>query len=463
MKRRWRIAILALVVLVVVAGAGAAWLGMLPFARPTTEPDFMAEQLRRVRYQPFSTEHEKAIAANLPDDPTTDDLRMAFERYRRALWADAARSFIEANPQLVDPAFPPADKDARIAYGKACKQASELDQRYDLQRIDIAAPGIAEADRNEFLAHSEAVMHLLANSIPAKGKTLLTWAPDTPLGFDIPDNSMAPLRVGIVRVHCQVAAGAADDACASLGALADFASETQWSPCLLGLLWYVLANEVVYQKGVEPLAQRRFLPLDLLARLGDRRRLLTVDVAQIARKDGVAGIHTLARAGAHIAPELELAIARDACKESFHTYGATSLNDWVRQCLTDIEVTLTETLRPWPESAPVDFRDAERAKESFEQIQSDENVGLHDRANLVAQIATAMLETEAWTLAARIYQLQARSPETWLDDSIALSPEYPMLAMSHSDNTIEIRPNMAHYTVRASARSVSDRVLATVR
>jgi hypothetical protein len=97
MKKHWLKLTLVGVLIAAVTVAALAWLGFVPVARPQNEHDFLAEQLRRVRYAgPLRNDAERAIAASLPAEPTIDDLRVAYSRYVSDQFAKGADALLAA-------------------------------------------------------------------------------------------------------------------------------------------------------------------------------------------------------------------------------------------------------------------------------------------------------------------------------------------------------------------------------
>jgi hypothetical protein len=460
-KKHWRKIVLLLGLAIAGVTACLAWLGFLPIARPTNEEDFLAEQLRRVQYAgPLRDEHELAIADSLPDDPTTDDLRVAYCRHLQSIWADHATRLLQNYPELASPMLPPEDIGAREAYERACSLAGEVEKHFPYE-YDQTFP---QEHAAEFLEASASLIDMIKAARPAGGKVLLGFDPVREENVILPDRALGPARIGVQRCGVLIATGQVHGALDELRALADFACSAEWSPCWIGEIVRLVFHSVVYLKGVLPVAEKGVAPVDWLLELGDLARLRQPDpIVTNALEFSLRLLgHVHFRTREWAVDELE--VWRLTTKKAFEEQGATSLGDWVEQNSSKYGElgwpAVAEQLRHL-RNHPVDFTDAEAAGTFFTASYASPAESLWDNANSLAQIAASGLEAEALTLAVRLHALKAQHPDGWTAEASSMSAQHSMLKIAVRDDSVEIRPNLDHPTVRYGRASMD--LYATVR
>lgn len=460
MKKHWRKLLLAFIALAAVLTASGAWLGYLPFARPGNEEDFMAEQLRRIRYAgPFRTDHEVAIAERLPEDPDQDDLRIAFFRYREHLYAERATELLDEYPDYANPVYPPTDMEAHRKYTALANECAALETEYAL---DYAEPSL-KGDQEAFLKATADLSDTLKQCTPVAGKMLLQVYPNRPYEIEMMTNSIAPFRVGVARVLLLIQQEQAAQAIWELFDIVKCSHQMSWCPGLFGHLLYVVCTAVVYEKGVLPIAEQRLAPPDWLMELGDANLLSEVDPIESMVDEYRMRFAMQANPSSDSwEGTLERDVARLHISDKFDERGATSLHDWINDEKIDKDnwgavIRRLEDLR----QHPVDFTDADEAERYFVAAYTSPIESHWDQANAIAQFATAGLEPEGLMVAVLLHAARITSPDSWKDEVHNLASAHPFLTLDIDQDGVHVLPNFNHPTVKRS--NTEDRVIATVR
>lgn len=469
MKKRWRIIVLLLVVFLALTGAGSAWLGFMPFGRPSNEEDFIAEQLRRVRYAgPFRSDNEKALADALPENPTTDDLRVAYGRLVIALRAKQAEEFAEANPEYAKLNTPPKDFAARQAYDKACELGGKLDKQFGISGWEDYSTGIADpSKRASFFRDTVPVMDLLRQSVPAPGKAMLDYDADRTDEYGLRYESTAPVRVATARACLLLANGANDEGLQTLREVMDFARRTDWTQMGIGWLFYDLCIEITLQRAVVPLAQRGLLPVDVLADFSDAGKLRRPDGIETARLEFAEYLLWAPRAAKRstaTTSQIEANIWREMIKLDLEKYGATSLSDWIdRQCATidgENECSVRAKFLSRFQGSHPDLHDPAHAAAFLDQA-AQEPARFDISLGVIARCATPLLETEADLLIVKLHELRLRHPDKWQSMIQAAADKYPLVRAVRNGDVVDIHRNTAHPMVQTLGRT--DSVLRTFK
>jgi hypothetical protein len=456
MKRyRRRLILLALLLAVCVAGAvGLAWpMGFIPYTAGSEE-EFMEQQLRRVLHGGIlRNKAEREIAAMLPEDPTIDDLRIAYSRYVGAQTARNVRAFYAANPALADPCMPPVDARARNALDHATELANALLERFKQEEWynDPARLPSGET-REQFMRESAKLTELLAQAKPMPGHGLIGYEATRFYEWDTPRSGSAVFMAGLARVQCLFADDRSDEALEELHALADYSRGVLMSPCLLGWLYYIVANGVVYETGVLPMAARGLLPADALSRLADMRALPHVDAVEIAEREWRLSLQSLLHFNARIAAtDDELSYRRHFADSAFKNHGATSLRHWVRQSVSPGDQAL------WQHQADIydrlrtthaNFENREQAAAILQSMQDDRvamNAGV---PQLLASCALVRVEIDALLLAVRIHELKLSQPNDWQQAAARVLEAHPFLKLERRDDQLEVFHDESHPVVQ---------------
>jgi len=459
MKKRTRIALLAATALVVAAFAGAAWLGFLPLARPDNEQDFMAQQLRRVRFAgPLRGEHEEALAEMLPPDPTIDDLRVAY--WKRSLALDAAlrEELLKAQPELKNVQLPAFDQSARKALDAINARAAKIESTTRLDAwLRQDGKGWDQALSQPFLDQTSDLPGQLAAAVPASGQVLLKMTLQGDV--DLPANFGAATRVMVVRVRCLYATGQVDQGGQELLQLAGFCSNAQMGPTLVGLLCSDLMNYVLLRSGVLPLASTGEIPPAQLEEFLARYQLAPPKVLEIARVEEL-----LALTRTENASEKDQALfAQSWTEQAFESQGATSLSQWLEQAAQDSQ----RRHEGWGARLDGlakrggDFRDPQQAAALLDTSDRDKGGWVLDQTKLLATAAAGLAESEGLLLAVKLYAAKAGDPAGWRSQAADLARDFPYATIGQSGEAIEVRLNATH-PVMAYLKE-SNRVLATVR
>ncbi|MBK9974108.1 MAG: hypothetical protein IPP14_04970 [Planctomycetes bacterium] len=459
MKKRTRIAVLAAIALVVVALAGSAWLGFLPLARPDNEQDFMAQQLRRVRFAgPLRSEHEKALAELLPPDPTIDDLRVAF--WKRSLALDAAlrQELLKAQPELQKFKLPGFDQSARHALDAINARAAKIESTTKLDAwLRQDGKGWDQALSQPFLDQSSDLPGQLASAIPASGQVLLKVSLQG--NVDLPANFGAATRVMVVRVRCLYTTGQVDQGWQELLQLAGFCSNAQMGPTLVGLLCSDLMHSVLLRSGVLPLASTGEMPPAQLEEFLARYQLTPPKVLEIARVEELLALTRTANAGENH----QALFAKSWTEQAFESQGATSLSQWLEHAAQDSQ----RRHEGW--GARLDgldkrggnFRDPQQAATLLDTSDRDKGDWVLDQTKLLATAAAGLAESEGLLLAVKLYAAKGGDPAGWRTQAADFARDFPFSAIGQSGEAIEVRLNNTH-PVMAYLKE-SNRVLATVR
>lgn len=451
MKKHWLKTVLAIVAVLALTGAWLSWIGSMPFGRPETEPEFMAEQLRRVRYGgPLRGETEKAIAEVLPDSPTVDDLRLAYYHQLQAQLGLQAKGILETRPEWAGPQYPPQDVEAHRRMTAVAKRCAELERGRMYERGLKGLERFEDvADRDAYLRATEDIDDVFDGVVPKPGHCLERWSPETGIEFT---GGMALYRVAVTRAYALKGAGRTADALALLRSAAHAAVHTVWNTLATGELFRQLAILLVYQDGVLFFADMGFAGSEWLEEVGAFRPASRLEVANVLRTDLALQIAETSAQAWHGDPELMKVMGKATCEEDFDRYGATSLHDWAEKRLGtagrgywDIRLDLYQRL---VDTNP-DLSHPDQARRYFEG-ESDNSAAAVAHFKDVAMLAAAEVESDALLLATRMHALRLRDPATWREQAMQAGSAYPMLRVVATERGIEIWADKDHPTLSRS-------------
>lgn len=458
MKKRARIAILVVAAVVIASGAGLAWLGFLPFGRPNNEHDFMAQQLRRVRYAgPLRADEDRALADLLPPDPTVDDMRVAYWTRWATLDKDLRRGWVDARREE-GVKLPSRDDAARKALDAVNARSAEIERASSLDgwmQNDVA--GWDAGQCATFVGASGDVPDKLGSAVPVSGRVLMAVGVDGEL--DLPNDFGATVRVMAVRVRCHFFAGETDRGWQELLKLAAFCRDAIYGQSLFGLMCYDLKNVVFLSMCVLPLARQGQLSSEQLNALAERHRLPLPDPIEIAKVEQFMWLHQADNPETPYA----LTVAKAVTEGAFERHGATSLSDWLEQEIdsTRLRQEGWSTRLQYIGARGGRFRDPEQARGLLDTSDRDKGYWVLDQTKVLATGAACLAESEGLLLAVKLHAAKARDPAGWLAKASATAKDFPFAAIQPSGDSIEVRINAAH-PVMAYLKE-SDRVLATVR
>jgi hypothetical protein len=451
MKKHWLKAALAIAAVLALTGAWLSWIGSMPFGRPATEPEFMAEQLRRVRYGgPLRGETEKAIADALPDSPTVDDLRLAYRRHVLASYSVEAAGIVQTYAEWADPGFPPRDDDAFRLYSEFAERYAEIDRQHQFQRAGRAQDLFANEERREqYLKDTKGIEAAFPGVVPKAGHCLQDWANGNGV---MPPGGMALYRVAVMRAHALQAAGRGEEARALLRGAAHAAVTTTINTLSIGELFRQVMIFMVYNDGILYFAERGLVDADFLEEVAEFRR--NDDSVMVDRVRGELATQladAIARTPATDA-ENEQLFSQEMCDQDFKRYGATSLADWGEKRAGSFDRgywSMRRELYMKLAEAKPDLSDHEQARRYFES-ESEESHAATDHFKGVAMFAAAEAESDALLLATRMHALRLRDPATWRERAMLAASAYPMLRVVATERGLEIWANHDHPTVSRS-------------
>lgn len=451
MRKHWLKAVLAIAAVLALTVAWLSWIGSMPFGRPATEPEFMAEQLRRARYGgPLRSEAEKAIADALPEDPTVEDLRLAYRRHVLASYAIEAAGIVQTYLEWADPGFPPRDEDAFRLYSELSERYASVDRQHPFERGARAYALFADEQfREQYLKSTDGIEAAFPGVVPKEGHCLQNWGRGNEV---LPTGGFALYRVAVMRAHALQAAGRGDEARALLRGAAHGAVSTTINTLSIGELFRQLLVSMVYQDGILFFAERGFVDADFLE-----------EVVEFRKKDARATVDTVraeiatqlaeALADSPVADaEMEQLFAQEMCDQDFERYGPTSLSDWVEKRAGSFDrgywSVRRELFLKLADAKP-DLSDPVQARRYFES-ESEESTAVADHFKAVAMIAGDEIESDALLLANRMHAWRLRDPATWRERALQAASAYPMLRVVTTERGLEIWANMDHPTVSRS-------------
>ncbi len=382
------------------------------------------------------------MAGELPENPTTDDLRLSFYIQLKKRRAREAQNILSAHPELANTSLPPTDELALTALDRMQEFATELEKGVD-GSYDRAVP---KDRRKEYLAAAAKLPDMLQAATPSEGKMLIRYDPTNDPDLTSTPLATAAMRVGVSCVYTLFEVGQTEEALALLKQLADYAVCTSPGPLLIGQLCYGLNIWIVYAKAVLPLARRGIIPADMLGELGDPSHLEKFDALQVLRSEYSIMCNSMARAGS-LRSQIDSEVARLLVTDHFEDYGATSLREWLDALsgISDNWGVMFSRLREL-EASGLDLVDRDSAEQFFATAYGSEIEQFWDQANALAQIAAATVEAQGLLLAVRMYSRRSSAPDTWLDEARKLS--YPMLQVTVGESGTEISADMSHPTVK---------------